>query len=92
MVAFESFAKAHNLSPGDTLDIFGSKMILAGIVNPGIRPVKADFYAPINLVRESLRDKLKCVAPGFDMNIILVEVDDSRQQDNVIGRPEEHEV
>lgn len=86
VVAFESFAKAHDLSPGDTMNIFGSKLILAGIVNPGIRPVKADFYAPISLVRESLRDKMKCVAPGFDMNIILIEVDDSRQQDIVITK------
>lgn len=86
IVAFESFAKAHNISPGDTMDIFGGKLILAGIVNPGIRPVKADFYAPISLVRTILKDNLRCSAPNFDMNIVLVEVADSRLQDNVIGR------
>ena len=86
VVALESFSKAHNLSPGDTLDIFGSKLVLAGIVNPGIRPVKADFYGPIGLVRTILKDNLQCSAPNFDMNIILVEVADSRRQDDVIGR------
>ena len=86
VVALESFASAHNLSPGDTLDIFGGKLVLAGIVNPGIRPVKADFYAPINVVRTILKDKLQCSAANFDMNIILVEVTDSRIQDNVIDR------
>jgi ABC-type lipoprotein release transport system permease subunit len=84
LVAEQSFAVAHNLSPGDTLNVFGGRMVLAGIVNSGIRPVKADFYAPIDVVRSILKDKLKCNAPSFDMNIILVEVADARLQDNVI--------
>ncbi len=82
----QSYAAAHSLNPGDTLDIFGGKMILAGIVNSGIRPVKADFYAPISVVRTILKDKLLCNAPNFDMNIILVEVADARVQDNVINQ------
>lgn len=86
LLAEESFAAAHDLSPGDTLKIFGGKMIVAGIVNSGIRPVKADFYAPISLVRTILKDRLLCNAPNFDMNIILVEVADARVQDNVITR------
>lgn len=84
IVAEESFAIAHKLSLGDTLDIFGGRMILAGIVNSGIKPVKADFYAPIELVRIILKDKLQCNAQAFDMNIILVEVADARNQDDVI--------
>jgi ABC-type lipoprotein release transport system permease subunit len=84
LVAEQSFAAAHNLSVGDTLDIFGGKMVLAGIVNSGIKPVKADFYAPIEFVRIILKDKLQCNAPNFDMNIILVEVADSRVQDDVM--------
>ena len=88
LVAEQSFAAAHNLSPGDTLDVFGGKKILAGIVNAGIRPVNSDFYAPIEIVRSILKDKLQCNAPYFDMNIILVEVADARTQDDVIGRIE----
>ena len=84
VVATQSFAAAHNLSPGDTLDIFGGRMILAGIVNAGIRPVDPDFFAPIDVVRSILKEKLECNAPSIDMNVILVEVADSRVQDKVI--------
>jgi len=84
IVAEESFAMAHNLSVGDTLNIYGGKLVLAGIVNSGIKPGKADIYAPIENVRTILKDKLKCISPGFDMNIVLVEVTDARIQKNVI--------
>lgn len=84
LVAEQSFAVAHNLSLGDTLDVFEGRMVIAGIVNSGIKPVKADFYAPIEFVRSILKDKLQCNAPNFDMNIILVEVADARVQDNVM--------
>jgi ABC-type antimicrobial peptide transport system permease subunit len=85
LVAEQSFAAAHNLKLGDTLNVFGGRMVLAGIVNSGIKPVKADFYAPIEYVRSILKDKLQCNAPNFDMNIILVEVADARVQDKVMG-------
>jgi ABC-type antimicrobial peptide transport system permease subunit len=85
IVAEESFAVAHGLSIGDTLDIFGGKMTLAGIINSGIKPAKADFYAPIVYVRAMLKDKLHCQATSFDMNIILVEVADARIQNLVIN-------
>jgi putative ABC transport system permease protein len=84
--AEESFAMAHNLTVGDTLKTYGSKLIVAGIVNSGIKPGKADIYAPIVNVRRILKDKLKCISPGFDMNIILVEVSDSRIQSRVISQ------
>lgn len=86
LVIEQSFATAHNISVGDTLDVFGGRMKIAGIINSGIRPVKADFYATIETVRTLLEDKLQCIAPGFDMNIILVEVADSRFQEDVIER------
>jgi putative ABC transport system permease protein len=84
VVAEESFALAHNLAVGDTLKTYGGKLILAGIVNSGIKPGKADLYAPIDNVRRILRDKLKCISPGFDMNIVLVEVEDARIQNQVL--------
>jgi ABC-type lipoprotein release transport system permease subunit len=86
LVAEQSFAAANNLSLGDTLKVFGGKMVLAGIVNSGIKPVKADFYSPIEFVRSILKDKLQCKAPSFYMNIILVEVADARMQDKVMER------
>lgn len=84
LVAEESFAMAHNLTVGDTLKAYGGKFLLAGIINSGIKPGKADVYAPIGNVRKILKDDLKCISPGFDMNIILVEVSDSRIQSQVI--------
>lgn len=86
VVAEESFAMAHSLSVGDTLKIYGGKLILAGIINSGIKPGKADIYAPIENVRTILKDKLNCISPGFDMNIVLVEVTDARIQKRVIDQ------
>ena len=84
ITAEESFASGHHLSIGDTLHIFGGEMILAGIINSGIKPGKADFYSSIDNVRRILKDQLHCKSNGFDMNIILIEVADSRMQDEVI--------
>ena len=86
IVAEESFAMAHSLSTGDTLNIYGGNLVLAGIINSGIKPGKADIYAPIENVRTILKDKLKCISPGFDMNIVLVEVTDARIQKRVIDQ------
>lgn len=86
LVAEESFAMAHNFAVGDTIKAYGGKFLLAGIINSGIKPGKADVYAPIENVRRILKDDLKCISSGFDMNIILVEVSDSRIQSQVIGQ------
>jgi putative ABC transport system permease protein len=84
IVAEESFAMAHHLSIGDTLKTYGGKLVLAGIVNSGIKPGKADLYAPIGNVRTILKEKMKCISDGFDMNIVLVEVADARIQPRVM--------
>ena len=86
IVAEESFAMAHNLAAGDTLKTYGGKLVLAGIINSGIKPGKADLYAPIGNVRRILKDKMKCMSEGFDMNIVLVEVTDARIQKRVISQ------
>lgn len=86
LVAEESFAMAHNLAVGDTLKAYGGKFLLAGIINSGIKPGKADVYAPIGNVRRILKEDLKCISSGFDMNIILVEVSDSRIHSQVISQ------
>jgi putative ABC transport system permease protein len=85
VVAEESFAMAHKLTVGDTLVTYGDRLKIAGIINSGIKPGKADLYAPIENVRTLLRDKLQCISPGFDMNIILVEVKDARVQPCVMN-------
>ena len=89
VVAEESFAMAHKLSVGDTLKTYGGRLVVGGIVNSGIKPGKADLYAPIEHVRTILRDSLKCISTGFDMNIIVVEVADARMQNRVIRQLKE---
>jgi putative ABC transport system permease protein len=89
VVAEESFARAHRLSVGDTLKTYGSRLTLAGIINSGIKPGKADLYAPIGNVRTILKEKMKCISDGFDMNIVLVEVTDARIQNSVIQQLKE---
>jgi putative ABC transport system permease protein len=84
IVAEESFAMAHHLSVGDTLKIYGGKLMVAGIINSGIKPGKADLYAPIVNVRTILKERMKCISSGFDMNIVLVEVTDARIQARVM--------
>ena len=84
VVAEESFALAYNLAVGDTMTVYGGKLFVAGIVNSGIKPGKADLYSSINNVRSILKDRLKCISPGFDMNVVLVEVADARIQNQVL--------
>jgi putative ABC transport system permease protein len=84
VIAEESFALAHKFEVGDTLKTYGSKLVIAGIINSGIKPGKADLYAPIENVRRILQEKLKCISPGFDMNIVVVEVTDARIQPKVM--------
>lgn len=86
ITAEESFAIGHHLALGDSMNIFGSRMILAGIINSGIKPGKADFYSSIDNVRRILKDQLKCKAQSFDMNIILVEATDARIQESVMNQ------
>lgn len=89
VVAEESFATAHELIVGDTLITYGGKLIIAGIINSGIKPGKADLYAPIENVRMILKDRMNCISSGFDMNIVLVEVTDARIQNQVIRQLKE---
>jgi putative ABC transport system permease protein len=89
IVAEESFAKAHGIQVGDTLKTYGSKLHIAGIVNSGIKPGKADLYAPIGNVRTILKERMNCISDGFDMNIVLVEVTDARIQNRVIKQLKE---
>ena len=89
IVAEESFAMAHKLSVGDTLNTYGTSLVVGGIVNSGIKPGKADLYAPIENVRKILKESLNCLSECFDMNIILVEVADARIQNRVIKQLKE---
>lgn len=85
VVVEESFARAHKLHMGDTLNIFGTKLDITGIINTGIKPVKADFYTTLENLKNILKDHLELNVSGFDMNIILVEVADARNQVDIMN-------
>ena len=86
IMAEEAFAMAHKLKVGDTLNIYESQLVVGGIVNSGIKPGKADLYAPIEHVRTILKENLNSFSDDFAMNIILVEVTDARIQGRVIAQ------
>jgi putative ABC transport system permease protein len=85
VVAEESFARAFNLHLGDTLYYCDKKLRLVGIINSGVKPGKADLYTTFDNLKYILKDQLKLNMSGFDLNVILVEVEDSRNQAEVMN-------
>jgi putative ABC transport system permease protein len=84
IVAEESFARAFNLHLNDTINYCSKKLKLVGIVNSGVRPGKADLYSTFNNLKYILKDQLNLNMSGFDLNVILVEVEDARIQSKVM--------
>lgn len=85
VVAEEAFARAFNLHPGDTIMYCNKQLKIIGIVNPGVRPGKADLYTTFDFLKTILKEQLRLNMSGFDLNVILVEVEDSRDQAEVIA-------
>lgn len=84
IVAEEAFARAFNLHLGDTINFCNKKLKLVGIINSGVKPGKADLYSTFENLKYILKDQLKLNMSGFDLNVILVEVEDSRNQSEVM--------
>jgi putative ABC transport system permease protein len=80
----QAYAQLMHLVTGDTIRVGGGTFSVAGIINPGIRPARADVYMPY---QEAERLIVSCV-PGLSLagqaNIILVEVKDSSKQEEAI--------
>ena len=75
----EAYAKARELKAGDSVTIAGTAVPVVGIVNPGIRPAKADVYLRIDDARQLINRRVK-PAVGNEANVVLVEVADSALQ------------
>ena len=73
----EGFAKRYYLTVGSIININNKDFKIAGIVNSGIRPVKADIYMPINRAREVINPRLLSPMDN-QFNIILVEALNSK--------------
>ena len=80
----EAYAKGRLLKAGDTITILGETLSVVGIVNPGIRPAKADVYLPfddaLRLINSKVRPEVRDEA-----NVVLVEVAASNRQEEAIA-------
>jgi len=68
----EAFAYARALPPGLPLDIAGQRFTVAGVINPGIRPAKADVYMKMDEALRVINSRLYTPVEA-KMNIVLVE-------------------
>jgi ABC-type lipoprotein release transport system permease subunit len=71
-LAEQSFAVIHNLHAGSIVRVKGMIFQIVGVVNPGIRPAKADLYLPIRDAERVIGASASMPVKGL-MNIILVE-------------------
>jgi putative ABC transport system permease protein len=69
---------------GDTVGITGREFTVQGIINPGIRPAKADIYMLYSDAESLVEEQLPNVSLQGQANLILVEVSQSSEQDEAI--------
>ena len=87
----KNYADTENLSIGDTVEIYDREFNIIGIVNPKVRPARADIYMHISDAAELVEPK---VPPNFvfldiPYNVILVEVTSATNQNNVMAEIKE---
>jgi putative ABC transport system permease protein len=70
---------------GNGVQIAGETYPVAGIVNPGIRPAKADIYMPFEEARHAIDRRMGSNPVGGEANVILVEVRSASVQDEAIA-------
>jgi len=80
----EAYARSAKLKDGDKINIAGSTFPIIGIINPGIRPGKADVYMHIDDARQAISKRV--IQPPIEdkINVVLVEVTTSKVQDDAI--------
>jgi ABC-type lipoprotein release transport system permease subunit len=80
----EAFAVATGLKPGDPLEIAGATLRIVGVVNPGIRPGKADVYMHLADAKRLIHRRFGGEVVAQEANMILVEVASSKVQREAI--------
>jgi putative ABC transport system permease protein len=80
----EAYAQLRRLKVGDAVQIAGQPFTILGIINPGIRPAKADIYVSYPEAERLIAAQLPNVPLEGYANLILVEVKDSSVQDQAI--------
>jgi putative ABC transport system permease protein len=80
----EAYAKAHHIEVDQKVTVAGTPFNVVGIVNSGIRPVKADVYIPYVEAEELVNSRMKGTPLQHGFNALLVEVLNSRVQDQAM--------
>jgi ABC-type antimicrobial peptide transport system permease subunit len=80
----EAYAKAHQIDVGHKVAVAGTPFNVVGIVNSGIRPVKADIYMPYTEAEEQVNSRMKGRQLQHRFNALLVEVLNSQVQDKAM--------
>lgn len=80
----QAYARSRQLKVGDRITIAGCTFDIKGIVNPGIRPAKADIYMLFDDAKQAISKSVQLSLPDDPINMILVEVSSSDVQDQAI--------
>ena len=84
VLAEEAYARLRNLHVGDRIRIANRSFSVIGIVNPGIRPAKADIYMPYGEAEEVIIAQIPLQPIHKEANAVLVEVSSAAVQDEAI--------
>lgn len=76
----EAYAKLYQLNPNDKINIGGDSFTIVGVINPGIRPAKADVYMHFDEAEQVINKQLKSSKLHDEANVILVETASSKVQ------------
>jgi putative ABC transport system permease protein len=80
----EAYARARKLGVGQKVVVAGEPLEIVGVVNPGIRPAKADIYALFGLAQRLVNKRM--LSPLRDeFGALLVEAASAQQQDEAIA-------
>ena len=85
VVLEQAYAITYKIHAGNTITIANKPFQVVGVVNPGVRPAKADVYMHFNEA-ERLISTRTIVPLNNEMNILLVEVKSSKLQKEAIAQ------
>ncbi|OQA05369.1 MAG: macrolide transporter ATP-binding /permease protein [bacterium ADurb.Bin374] len=84
----QGFAETKGLTTGASISVGGETFRVKGIVNPGVRPAKADVYIPFVEAEKLISKRLRTPLQN-EMNVILVEVANALRQNEAIEKVKE---
>jgi putative ABC transport system permease protein len=79
----ESFALSHRIIVGKCVKIAGTSFQVVGVINPGIRPAKADIYMTFKQA-EKIISRRTWNPIKDEMNIVLVESKDAQTHNQAV--------